>query len=555
MKKQFLPKLLSLVLGTVMIVTTLVGCNSAPKDAGPSWVPDSYHQKANVKNDKAEILPGEIIAGSIFGEEYAEIVENPFISVAKQPLSTFSADVDTASYSNFRRMIRAGYTLDAIPADAIRTEEFLNYFRYDYAKPKDGEPFGVTTKIGNCPWNAETKLAVFGFRTEDIRYEDSDKPSNFVFLIDVSGSMADADKLPLLQEAFSALTEKLSDQDTVSIVTYSGKEKVVLRGCKGSKKDKILNAIRNLTAYGSTNGQAGLQKAYSLAQDYFIEGGNNRIIMASDGDLNVGISSAEELKKYVEDKRKSGIYLSVLGFGTGNYKDARMEALADNGNGNYFYIDCLDEARKVLGEELNATINTVADDVKFQVDFNPKYVSAYRLIGYENRMLNAEDFKNDTKDAGEVGSGHMLTVAYELQLTPLNDEAASSSAETEPGEAEWLTINVAYKNPGETKSLYLNYPVTAAALISEPDDDFCMASALIEVAMLLRACGFRNNEAEKANLTEESLRAMIAMTRASLDKLNPKGDKYKEEFKSLAETVLERAAEYRVHTEPKSKYQ
>ena len=203
----------------------------------------------------------------------------------------------------------------------------------------------------------------------------------------------------------------------------------------------------------------------------------------------------------------------------------------------------MDEARKVLGEELNATINTVADDVKFQVDFNPKYVSAYRLIGYENRMLNAEDFKDDTKDAGEVGSGHMLTVAYELQLTPLNDEAASSS------------INVAYKNPGETKSLYLNYPVTAAALISEPDDDFCMASALIEVAMLLRACGFRNNEAEKANLTEESLRAMIAMTRASLDKLNPKGDKYKEEFKSLAETVLERAAEYRVHTEPKSKYQ
>ena len=451
-------------------------------------------------------------------EEYAEIIENDFVNVSEQPLSTFSADVDTAAYSNLRRMINEGYTLKSIPKNAVRTEEMLNYFKYDYELPKEGEPFGVSATISVCPWNPQNKLAIFGFKTEEIDYSQNDKPSNLVFLVDVSGSMQSNDKLPLLKKAFEGLVENLDENDVVSIVTYSGKEKVVIKGCKGSNKEEIIGAMNELEASGSTNGQSGFEKAYSLAQDYFIEGGNNRIIMASDGDLNVGISSPDALKKFVEEKRKSGIYLSVLGFGTGNYKDDNMEALADHGNGNYFYIDSVEEGRKVLGTDLNATINSIANDVKFQIDFNHEYVESYRLIGYENRVLNNEDFNDDTKDAGEVGSGHCLTVAYELVMSESTEDKKSN---------EWLTVGVRYKDPGASESKLLEYPITESSHTDAPGDDWYFAASVIELAMVIR---------DSKYVGETTLDSVLSIL--SDIKLE---DPYRVEFKSLVEKLKQQS--------------
>ena len=507
MKKQKFVRLVSIILATLISAAVFVGCNGAGSELSPKpgWngIFDS--------NNKAEEADRE---DGINDEEYAEIVENDFIKVSKNPLSTFSADVDTASYSNLRRMINAGYSIFDIPKNSVRTEEMLNYFKYDYKLPNEGEPFGVTATISVCPWNPENLLAVFGFKTEEIDYSNSDKASNLVFLIDVSGSMGSSDKLPLLKEAFSGLVENLNKNDRVSIVTYSGSEKIVLKGCSGDKKDEILQAINKLEANGSTNGQAGLQKAYSLAQDYFIEGGNNRIIMASDGDLNVGISSAEELKNFVSEKRETGIYLSVLGFGTGNYKDDRMEALADNGNGNYFYIDSVEEGRKVLGTDLNATINTIANDVKFQIDFNGEYVDSYRLIGYENRILNSEDFADDKKDAGEVGSGHCLTVAYELVMNK-NDSDKKYD--------EWLTVSVRYKEPGDSESKLLEYPIKEDSFVESPSDDWYFAAAVIELSMVIRESKYCNG------ITIDNVLSLLS----DID-LN---DSYRSEFKSLVEKL------------------
>lgn len=527
MKKNFI-RLTSITLALLLSLTALWSCgasNMAPDANGPSYNDPGATVGKNDKpsayppvNEDAEMVPGDSVEGDASfdesigsNEEYADIVENGFIKVSKSPLSTFSADVDTASYTNVRRMINAGYKLTDIPKNSVRTEEFLNYFSYDYALPKDGEPFGVSVSIAPCPWNAENMLAIFGFRTEDISREDSDKPANLVFLIDVSGSMRSADKLPLLQQAFSALTESLDGGDTVSIVTYSGREEVVLDGCPGSDGTAILNAINSLNANGSTNGQAGLEKAYQLAQKHFKEDGTNRIIMASDGDLNVGISSATELENYVSEMRESGVYLSVLGFGSGNYKDDRMEALADNGNGNYFYIDSVGEAEKVLRDDLNATINTVADDVKLQVDFNGEYVDSYRLIGYENRSLNNEDFTDDTKDAGEVGSGHIFTVAYELipAETPEN-----------PKYNEWMTVAVNYKEPGESVSKTLEYPITVDAVTDAPSDDWYFAAAVIEFCMVLRDSKY------KGDVTLDSVLSLLS-------DVDLGGDTYKQELVSL----------------------
>ena len=510
-------KAISLILAVAISIGVFVSCGAgAPmeKENGMNAAPPNYGGMFDDSLKGEAALPED--GGFENDEEYAEIIENEFIKVSENALSTFSADVDTASYSNLRRMINAGYAMANIPKDAVRTEEMLNYFKYDYELPKDGEPFGVTATISVCPWNPENMLAVFGFKTEEIDYSDSNKASNLVFLIDVSGSMRSNDKLPLLQEAFSGLVENLNKNDRVSIVTYSGKEKVVLKGCSGDKKDEILKAINSLEANGSTNGQSGLEKAYSLAQDYFIEGGNNRIIMASDGDLNVGISSPDELKNFVAEKRESGIYLSVLGFGTGNYKDDRMEALADNGNGNYFYIDSVEEGRKVLGTDLNATINTIANDVKFQIDFNAEYIDSYRLIGYENRILNSEDFEDDTKDAGEVGSGHCLTVAYELVM---ND------SEEEKKYDDWLTVCVRYKDPGATESKLLEYPITKDSFTETPSDDWYFAAAVIELAMVIRESKYCNG------ITLNSVKGLISDIELS--------DNYRKEFKTLVEKLME----------------
>lgn len=474
-------------------------------------------------------------------EEYSEWEEKGFTSVKKEPLSTFSADVDTASYSNLRRLIREGYDLDMLPEGSVRIEEMINYFSYDYKEPKGKEPFGVTTQISTCPWNEEAELLMIGLKTEDIEYDQA-PPSNLVFLLDVSGSMYSDDKLPLLQEAFGLLAENLTEKDRVSIVTYAGEDQIVLKGAKGSQTKKIKNALNSLEASGSTNGSAGIETAYALAESNFIEGGNNRVIIATDGDLNVGLTTEEELEDLITEKKESGIFLSVLGFGTGNIKDNKMETLADKGNGNYAYIDCLREANKVLVEEMSATLLTICKDVKFQVEFNPAVVEGYRLLGYENRALAAEDFDDDTKDAGEIGAGHSVTALYEIVLKePLNgsmsadeisqlkysDEYKKEFGEEEitspAAEKEWLTISIRYKKPAEDQSNLLEYPIGYECYTNKPSDDFVFAAAVAEFGLLASHSAYPENASVKH--VEKALNSI---------RLN---DEYKEEFWELVEEV------------------
>lgn len=421
-------------------------------------------------------------------EEYKNIVENGFKSVAQYPLSTFSADVDTAAYSNVRRMIESG---DQIPEDAVRIEEMINYFRYDYPEPGGDAPLSVTTELSACPWNPDSQLLLIGVKAEEIDFEN--RPlSNFVFLLDVSGSMYSADKLPLVQKSFCMLTEELTERDRVSIVTYAGEDRVVLQGARGDEKLKITNALMSLEAGGSTAGSAGIQTAYELAEKNFIPGGNNRVILATDGDLNVGVTSESELERLISKKRETGVHLSVLGVGTGNIKDNKMVALANNGNGNYRYLDTLMEAKKVLVEEMGGTLITVAKDVKFQVEFNPEAVSGYRLIGYEKRELQDEDFANDTVDAGEIGSGHNVTVLYELLPVGSGQELSESQLkyqtkrESAGNQEELLTVNIRYKAPNGTDSKLVTYPVTAATYQNAMPDNMRFAAAVAEFGMILK---------------------------------------------------------------------
>ncbi len=430
-------------------------------------------------------------------EEYGRIYESRFLDTKNNPLSTFSIDVDTASYSNFRRYINDN---SLPPKDAIRIEEMINYFDYDYPAPipSDAHPFSITTESGTCPWNPEHQLLHIGLKGKEIQ-SNKLPPSNLVFLIDVSGSMDSHDKLPLLKSSFKLLVQQLSPKDIVSIVVYAGSEGVALHPTLGSEKKKILKAISNLEAGGSTAGAAGIRLAYKFAIDNLIKGGNNRVILATDGDFNVGISSTSELIRLIEEKRKSGIFLTVLGFGTDNLKDERMEQIADKGNGNFYYIDSILEGKKVLADELRSTLFTIAKDVKIQVEFNPVQVKAYRLIGYENRQLAKEDFNDDTKDAGELGSGHTVTALYEIipasskdpiqvaddlkyQVIELKKDTAVSS--------EIATVKLRYKEPdGETSKL-IEKPVLAA---EETDgipivhsNHFLFSAAVVQFGLLLR---------------------------------------------------------------------
>ncbi len=455
-------KIISLVLISLMVLFGFAGCNA--KDQAEDGGMDM-----NMSPSEAEI--GKIPEGV----EYGDLIENEFIKTSDEPVSTFSADVDTASYAYFRKLVNSGYVLDELIATggkSIRTEEMINYFDYDYQGPAKGELFGKNVQISACPWNGNAVLMMLGLKTEEAKINAD---NNLIFLIDVSGSMQSEDKLPLLKKAFGYLVSQLDDGDKISIVTYSGKEAVVLEGCRGSKKDMIMDAVNRLDAKGSTNGEAGLQKAYALAEKYYIAGGNNRIIMASDGDLNVGISSSEEIERYVSQKRDSGVYLSVLGFGTGNYKDSNMETLADNGNGVYYYIDGEVEAEKVFGSDIFSTLYTVGRDVKLQLTFNPENVESYRLVGYENRLLNKEDFADDTKDAGDVGAGHSVTVCYELILK----EGAKER------DSEWMTLAVRYKLPNEEKSELRKYKIGKGDYTDAPSNDFKFVSSVIEFSMLL----------------------------------------------------------------------
>lgn len=420
-------------------------------------------------------------------EEYSYISENGFNHVREEPLSTFSVDVDTAAYSNIRRMIRAG---QEIPADAVRIEEMINYFDYDYPEPEGEEPFSVTTEYSRCPWNPEHRLMMIGLQAKEIDFENR-PASNFVFLLDVSGSMYSDDKLPLVQKSFAMLAENLTENDRVSIVTYAGYESVVLDGMPGNETAAIVEALDNLEAGGSTAGAAGIQKAYELAQRHYIPGGNNRVILATDGDLNVGISSEGELTRLIQEKKKSGVHLSVLGVGTGNLKDNKMEALADNGDGNYNYIDSIFEAKKVLVDEMGGTLITVAKDVKIQVEFNPLQVAGYRLVGYENRLLDREDFNDDTVDAGEIGSGHTVTALYEIIPAESGSGETESSlkyqTEGEPtGSGELLTVSLRYKAPNGDKSKLMTHPVDADSYRENMSENFAFASAVAEFGMVLR---------------------------------------------------------------------
>ena len=468
-------------------------------------------------------------------EEYSEWEEAGFTSVMKAPLSTFAADVDTASYSNLRRLINSGYTLDEIPEGAVRIEEMLNYFSYDYNAPNGKEPFGVTTQISSCPWNDDAELLMIGLKTEDIDYSHA-PASNLVFLLDVSGSMYSDDKLPLLQESFGLLTENLTRKDRVSIVTYAGEDQIVLEGARGDETKKILRALNSLEAGGGTYGSKGIETAYALAEENYIEGGNNRIILATDGDVNIGLTSEEELEELITEKKESGIFLSVLGFGTGNIKDNKMETLADKGNGNYAYIDCLREANKVLVEEMSATLLTICKDVKFQVEFNPAVVESYRLLGYENRALAKEDFDDDTKDAGEIGAGHSVTAMYEIVLKePMSDlskedvedlKYSKQSKEEMCGlplyaakDGEWLTISIRYKKPAEDDSNLLEYPIGYESYTNAPSDDYIFAAAVAEFGLLASHSDYPEDASVKH--VEKALRSIDL------------SDEYKEEFLEL----------------------
>lgn len=420
-------------------------------------------------------------------EQYTHVEESGFKSVAVEPLSTFAADVDTASYANVRRALLEGRRVNP---ESVRVEEMVNYFKYDYPDPVPGEPFSVTAEVSDCPWNGSTKLLRIGMHAaEPVGVQDR-LPSNFVFLIDVSGSMYDY--LEQVKRAFVMLTENLDDRDRISIVTYASSDEVVMEGATGEDGPFIREAIGNLMAGGNTNGAAGIQTAYALAERYFVPGGNNRVILATDGDLNVGISTPEGLAALATEKAASGVKLSVLGFGSGNIRDDNMEALADNGDGNYYFIDSDLEARRVLVEEMGGTLNVVAKDVKFQVEFNPAYVQGYRLIGYENRTMAAQDFANDSVDGGEIGEGHRVTALYEIVPAGSGDgslpDLRYGSAGSNSGEL--LTVSVRYKQPNGSESRLLTYPVGFGAVTSNPTNDFRFAACVAEAGMLLRGSDY-----------------------------------------------------------------
>ena len=521
------------VLCVLMAASLLTGCGGAPDHAdsgqpvaettaAAAWEADGAAPASDSGSTPQESLaaPGSGFDGNVYNsatmagkyqaayrtdsgasEEYSHIEESGFKSVEQEPLSTFSADVDTASYTNIRRFIRSGQT---VPKDAVRIEEMLNYFNYQYKEPQGQDPFSITTEYAACPWNEENRLLLIGLKAKEIDFRDRPS-SNLVFLLDVSGSMYSDDKLPLVQKAFTMLAENLDARDRVSIVTYAGYESVVLDGVPGSDIAKIAAAIDDLEAGGSTAGSAGIQKAYELAQKHYIPGGNNRVILATDGDLNVGLTSEKDLTRLIEEKRKSGVHLSVLGVGTGNIKDNKMEALADNGDGNYSYLDSVFEAKKVLVDEMGGTLITVAKDVKVQVEFNPAYVAGYRLVGYENRLLNKEDFHDDTVDAGEIGSGHTMTALYELipaggsvrdtepelKYQPRPEPSTETSNETIS--AELLTVSLRYKAPNGDTSKLISHPVESADYTSKLSDDLAFASAVAEFGMVLRDSENRGN--------------------------------------------------------------
>jgi Ca-activated chloride channel homolog len=457
----------------------------------PSQIAYAKMEVSRQKSLRVSMPIGQVAPSTDFNtESYDRVNENGFLDVLKNPLSTFSIDVDTASYTNVRRFINNG-TLP--PPDAVRTEELINYFTYDYPQPSGGVPFSFSTEVADVPWKPGNRLLLVGLQGVRIPV-DKLPPANLVFLVDVSGSMNQENKLPLLVKSFKLLVGQLRQQDRVAIVVYAGQAGLVLPSTSGMEKHRILAALDGLQAGGSTAGGEGIQLAYQVARENYIKDGNNRVILATDGDFNVGASSDADMERLIEEKRKDGVFLSVLGYGMGNYKDSKMQKLADKGNGNYAYIDTLLEAKKVLLTQFGGTLMTIAKDVKMQVEFNPAKVKSYRLIGYEKRMLRAEDFADDKKDAGELGSGHTVTALYEIvpvegafagrqeltyQTTQVKDSALAS--------AELATIRFRYKKPREDVSSEIVRKVPAVSeSLGKAGKNIGFAAAVAEWGMLLR---------------------------------------------------------------------
>jgi len=500
-------------------------CSEEPAAAYPS------EAAADGWNGDVYEMPCEPAPGYDIGtEEYGSFEESPYLSPLDQPLSTFSIDVDTASYSQIRRYLNEG---SLPPADAVRIEECINYFSYNYVAPSGPEPVNVGVTISDCPWNEGRYLARITLKAAELDFSEAPR-SNLVFLLDVSGSMDEPNKLPLVKSAMSMLSQNLNENDRVSIVVYAGASGVVLDGCRGSDNAIIDSALEQLYAGGSTAGGEGIALAYAMAEKNYIQGGNNRVILCTDGDFNVGPSSTEELESLIENKRSSGIYLSVLGFGTGNTKDNKMETLADKGNGNYAYIDSLMEAKKVLVKEISSTLFTVAKDVKVQVEFNPDAIKEYRLIGYDNRIMAAEDFNNDKKDAGEMGAGHCVTAFYELILVNSDDSSQGVddlvfqdnskpvSAAKAPAD-DWLYVKFRYKRPNSETSELMTKMAGIRNYTAIPDNDFVFASAVTEFALVLKHSDYQGGA---------NLRDVIDRAKASR---GTDEDGYRAQFIQLAE--------------------
>ena len=485
--------------------------------------------------DQSYYLPSVIFPypREVNTEEYEAFKENRFLSAIQHPLSTFSLDVDGASYSNIRRMINQGQ----MPSkDVVRVEEIVNYFNYDYPQPSDGYPVRIVTETAVCPWNKKHNMVRIGVKAKEIPSETL-PVSNFVFLLDVSGSMFSANKLPLVKASMKLLVNNLRPKDRVAIVTYAGAAGEVLPSTSASDKQKIMEALDNLQAGGSTAGGAGIQLAYKIAEKNLVKGGNNRVILCTDGDFNVGVSSPTELESLIESKRKSGVFLTVLGYGMGNYKDNKLQTLAQKGNGNHAYIDNLQEANKVLVNEFGGTMYAVAKDVKLQVEFNPNFVNAYRLIGYESRLLNDEDFNDDTKDAGELGAGHTVTALYEIVPVGVNVPVGSVdklkyqqtkndvSLPKFADSKELLTVKLRYKEPDKDVSRKLEVPVLANRMNLNASQDFNFAMAAAMFGQLLRDSDFTGN----AKYSD-----VINLARKGLGN-DPNG--YRHEFIRLVEAV------------------
>jgi Ca-activated chloride channel family protein len=427
-------------------------------------------------------------------EGYTAIHENGFKKVSMNPLSTFSIDVDAASYSNMRRYINNG---NLPPIDAVRIEEMINYFTYEYAQPKGDDPFSINTELAACPWNKDNYLLHVGLQGKKLDMDEL-PPSNIVFLLDVSGSMSDLNKLPLLKSSLKLLVDQLRSEDRVAIVVYAGSSGLVLPSTPGNQKQTILKSLNKLNAGGSTAGGSGLKLAYKVAEENFMENGNNRIVLATDGDFNIGQSSNAEMERLIEKEREKGIAISVLGFGMGNYKDDKMEIIADKGNGNYSYIDNLQEAKKVLVNEFGGTLFTIAKDVKFQLEFNPANVAEYRLIGYENRILNSEDFDNDKKDAGEMGAGHTVTALYEIVPAKKSNETKTlkyqntSLSQSAVASNDLITLKLRYKQPDGFKSKLIERVVKNELIdVNATSNNFRYSASVAEFGMLLRDSEFK----------------------------------------------------------------